>query len=55
MMMMYGGQDTSRGSDEITQELIKLLDTNKDGKLSRGELAAAPDVLRGWTPMTMTS
>ena len=46
MMMMYGGQDTSRSSDEITQALIKLLDTNKDGKLSRGELAAAPEVLR---------
>jgi len=44
--MLYGGRGTAHTSDEMTEALIKLLDTNKDGKLSREELAAAPEVLR---------
>jgi Ca2+-binding EF-hand superfamily protein len=44
--MLYGGRGPAHSSDEMTETLIKLLDTNKDGKLSREELAAAPEVLR---------
>ncbi len=36
------GQQTSA----LTETLFNLLDTNKDGKLSRAELEAAPNVLR---------
>jgi Ca2+-binding EF-hand superfamily protein len=44
---MYPGmRESSGGAEEMTRALIDLLDTNKDGKLSREELAAAPEVLR---------
>jgi Ca2+-binding EF-hand superfamily protein len=33
------------GADELNKRLFELLDTNKDGKLSRKELEAAPAVL----------
>src|SRR5262249_28120101 len=33
------------GSNELSEALFTLLDTNKDGKLSKDELAAAPKVL----------
>src|SRR5262249_36801773 len=39
----YGGQQTSAST--INERLFQLLDTNKDGKLSREELAKAPEVL----------
>lgn len=32
-------------TEELDKGLIELLDTDKDGKLSRAELAAAPDIL----------
>jgi Ca2+-binding EF-hand superfamily protein len=38
-----GGEDTT--AEKLTDRLFALLDTNKDGKLSRKELEAAPEVL----------
>jgi Ca2+-binding EF-hand superfamily protein len=43
-VFVYGGQPASL--PDLNETLFKLLDTNKDGKLSRAELAAAPAVLR---------
>jgi Ca2+-binding EF-hand superfamily protein len=40
--LMNGGPPTG---DALNERLFNLLDTNKDGKLSREELAAAPKVL----------
>src|SRR5207248_2341122 len=34
------------GRDVLSETLFKILDVNRDGKLSREELAAAPDLLR---------
>ncbi|HEV3256796.1 MAG TPA: EF-hand domain-containing protein, partial [Gemmataceae bacterium] len=41
---MPGGQAPA-SSDALNEALFKLLDTNKDGKLSKEELAAAPEIL----------
>jgi Ca2+-binding EF-hand superfamily protein len=43
-LALQGGQGPA-SSDALNEALFKLLDTNKDGKLSKAELAAAPEVL----------
>jgi Ca2+-binding EF-hand superfamily protein len=40
-----GRQAGNSTADELNEALFKLLDTNKDGKLSKEELAKAPEVL----------
>jgi Ca2+-binding EF-hand superfamily protein len=45
MLQGLGGGDVP-STDAINEALFTLLDTNKDGKLSKEELAAAPDVLQ---------
>jgi Ca2+-binding EF-hand superfamily protein len=42
----YGGGPDPATPEAISEYLFKLLDTNKDGKLSAAELAAGPAVLR---------
>jgi Ca2+-binding EF-hand superfamily protein len=42
---MWGTQDGSGSADALSKALMDLLDTDKDGKLSRQELAAAPERL----------
>jgi Ca2+-binding EF-hand superfamily protein len=45
-VVIYGGpQAAGPSADALTDALFDLLDTDKDGKLSRQELAAAPEVL----------
>jgi Ca2+-binding EF-hand superfamily protein len=39
------GASAPAGADQLNEALFNLLDTNKDGKLSKEELAAAPAVL----------
>jgi Ca2+-binding EF-hand superfamily protein len=45
IMMAIGGGGGEPTVGAISDSIFKLLDTNKDGKLSREELAAAADVL----------
>src|SRR5262249_31538634 len=41
--LLQGGTDAT--ADQLTDRLFRLLDTDQDGKLSRKELEAAPEVL----------
>jgi Ca2+-binding EF-hand superfamily protein len=42
---IYGGKRPEPTVEAVSEALFALLDTNKDGKLTRDELAAAPSVL----------
>jgi Ca2+-binding EF-hand superfamily protein len=44
--VVFAGQPPPLRPDALNEKLFALLDTNKDGKLSRAELTAAPDVLQ---------
>ena len=45
MMMAFGGGLSEPSVDAVSEAIFKLLDTKKAGKLTKAELAAAPDVL----------
>jgi Ca2+-binding EF-hand superfamily protein len=45
-VLSLGGAGDMPSTDAINEALFTLLDTNKDGKLSKEELAVAPDVLQ---------
>jgi Ca2+-binding EF-hand superfamily protein len=44
-LALYGGRRPEPTVEAVAQAIFALLDTNKDGKLTREELAAAPTVL----------
>jgi Ca2+-binding EF-hand superfamily protein len=45
VLKAYGAQPSTPSADALNERLLNLLDANKDGKLSRAELAAAPAFL----------